>query len=70
LRELLPDRPIAAFTASAKQPARHDILFQLNQEQWMSDEVRVLAGPIAFGHGINKPGVRAVIHLALPKSIE
>jgi ATP-dependent DNA helicase RecQ len=41
-----------------------------NQEIWMSDEVRVLVGTIAFGLGINKPAVRAVIHLALPKSIE
>jgi ATP-dependent DNA helicase RecQ len=36
----------------------------------MSDEVRVLVGTIAFGLGINKAAVRAVIHLALPKSIE
>jgi ATP-dependent DNA helicase RecQ len=41
-----------------------------NQERWMSDEVRVLVGTIAFGLGINKPSVRSVIHLALPKSIE
>jgi ATP-dependent DNA helicase RecQ len=41
-----------------------------NQERWMSDEVRVLVGTIAFGLGINKAAVRAVIHLALPKSIE
>lgn len=41
-----------------------------NQEVWMSDETRVLVGTIAFGLGINKTSVRAVIHLALPKSIE
>src|ERR1700676_3543968 len=153
LRTSFPDRPIAAFTASATQRVRHDILSQLqlrdpdkyiasfrrpnlrylirecsgrehqellvsalrnhpdgsvivygptiegvkltvnflknegisaiayhgkmeaderrrNQELWMSDEVRVLVGTIAFGLGINKATVRAVIHLSLPKSIE
>jgi ATP-dependent DNA helicase RecQ len=153
LRELFPDRPIAAFTASATQRVRRDILEQLrlrdprkhiasfrrpnlryivrqcgsrtqnelllravrqvpdgslivyaptiarvgetvdfleengipaigyhgqmdsrarreNQEKWMADEVRVMVGTMAFGLGINKPAVRAVIHLALPKSVE
>jgi ATP-dependent DNA helicase RecQ len=152
LRSQFPDRPIAAFTASATRHVRHDILAQLqlrdpdkyiasfhrsnlhylvrecegweqsallvkalgtyegnvivyaptinrveetvdfledqgipavayhakmqnadrrrNQERWMSDEVRVLVGTIAFGLGINKATVRVVIHLALPKSIE
>jgi ATP-dependent DNA helicase RecQ len=41
-----------------------------NQEHWTSDEVRVMVGTIAFGLGINKATVRAVIHLSLPKSIE
>jgi ATP-dependent DNA helicase RecQ len=153
LRELFPDRPIAAFTASATQRVRHDIIEQLrlrephkhiasfrrpnlnylvhesnsrtqeelllravrqvsegnvivyaptiarvgetvdllaengiaaigyhgqmdakarreNQEKWMSDEVRVLVGTMAFGLGINKAAVRSVIHLSLPKSVE
>jgi ATP-dependent DNA helicase RecQ len=43
---------------------------QKNQERWMSDEVPVLVGTIAFGLGINKAAVRAVIHLSLPKSVE
>jgi ATP-dependent DNA helicase RecQ len=41
-----------------------------NQELWTSDQVRVLVGTIAFGLGINKESVRAVVHLSLPKSIE
>ncbi len=43
---------------------------RLNQERWMADEMRVLVGTIAFGLGINKATVRAVIHLSLPQSIE
>ena len=153
LRRHFPDRPIAAFTASATRQVRHDIIEQLalrephkyiasfhranlryvvkecsaqmqsyllaralqnysgsnviiyaptikrveetvdflaaegiaaigyhgkmdnaarrrNQEKWMSDEVPVLVGTVAFGLGINKAAVRAVIHLSLPKSIE
>jgi ATP-dependent DNA helicase RecQ len=43
---------------------------RVNQEKWMADEVRILVGTMAFGLGINKPAVRSVIHLALPKSVE
>ena len=41
-----------------------------NQESWMTGDNRVLVGTLAFGLGINKPDVRAVIHLSLPKSLE
>jgi ATP-dependent DNA helicase RecQ len=43
---------------------------QRNQEAWMCGDKRVLVGTLAFGLGINKPDVRAVIHLSLPKSLE
>jgi ATP-dependent DNA helicase RecQ len=153
LRAMFPEQPIAAFTASATQQVRHDIVEQLrlkdplksvssfrrenlryfvkeckgpmqdeclleavqrakegnvivysptvarvgeiidllgengvaavgyhgqmdsttrteNQEKWMTEEARVLVGTIAFGLGINKPNVRAVVRLGLPDSIE
>jgi ATP-dependent DNA helicase RecQ len=65
--EYLEESGIAAIPYHAKMetPMRRQ-----NQERWMSDEVRVLVGTIAFGLGINKPAVRAVIHLSLPPSIE
>ena len=57
--------PALAYHGQMEKDAR-----RRNQERWMSDEVRVLVGTIAFGLGINKAAVRAVIHLALPKSVE
>ena len=65
--EYLEENGIAAIAYHAKMEAP---MRRQNQEKWMSDEVRVLVGTIAFGLGINKPSVRAVIHLSLPKSIE
>jgi ATP-dependent DNA helicase RecQ len=65
--DFLEDQGIAAVAYHAKMD---NAARRTNQERWMSDEVRVLAGTIAFGLGINKASVRAVIHLALPKSIE
>ena len=65
--DFLGDQKIAAIPYHGKMetPVR-----RRNQERWMNDEVRVLVGTIAFGLGINKAAVRAVIHTSLPKSIE
>ncbi len=65
--DFLEDRDIAAVGYHGKMGTDER---RRNQERWMSDEVRVLVGTIAFGLGINKAAVRAVIHLSLPKSIE
>jgi ATP-dependent DNA helicase RecQ len=65
--DFLEDHDIAAVGYHGKMEAQDR---RRNQERWMSDEVRVLVGTIAFGLGINKASVRAVIHLSLPKSIE
>jgi len=65
--DFLEDHGIAAVPYHAKMQGDER---RRNQERWMSDEVRVLVGTIAFGLGINKATVRAVVHLALPKSVE
>src|SRR3984957_9125449 len=65
--DFLEDRDIAAVGYHGKMAPNER---RRSQELWMSYEVRVLVGTIAFGLGINKAAVRAVIHLALPKSIE
>ncbi len=40
------------------------------QEAFMRGEVRVLVATVAFGMGIDKPDIRAIIHYNLPQSVE
>jgi len=55
----------AAYHAQMKPERRRSA-----QECWMAGSPAILVGTIAFGMGIDKPDVRAVIHLSLPKSLE
>ncbi|HEX9952577.1 MAG TPA: ATP-dependent DNA helicase RecQ [Rubricoccaceae bacterium] len=47
-------------------PAKRDAV----QARWIAGETPVLAATSAFGMGIDKPDVRAVVHVALPPTLE
>ncbi|HZG65464.1 MAG TPA: RecQ family ATP-dependent DNA helicase, partial [Herpetosiphonaceae bacterium] len=40
------------------------------QEAFMRGDVRVLVATVAFGMGVDKPDIRAIIHYNLPQSVE
>src|SRR5699024_5295673 len=63
----LSDRGITAlpYHAGLDASVRH-----AHQERFLREEGIVIVATIAFGMGIDKPDVRFVAHLDLPKSIE
>jgi len=65
--EFLNDNGVAALPYHAGLDAR---VRASNQSRFLREEGMVMVATIAFGMGIDKPDVRFVAHLDLPKSVE
>jgi ATP-dependent DNA helicase RecQ len=57
--------PATAYHAGLSREERVD-----RQEDWLKDRVRVIVSTNAFGMGIDKAGVRTVIHADTPEAVE
>ena len=67
IANMLCDEGIAALPYHAGLDAK---VRQANQDQFLRSEGIVMVATIAFGMGIDKPDVRFVAHLDMPKNIE
>jgi len=65
IEDRFPDRRVCAYHAGMSQPARTK-----SQEQFMAGRNAIAVATNAFGMGINKPGIRFVLHYNLPGSVE
>jgi len=65
--EFLADNGFNALPYHAGLPA---LTRQQNQARFLREENLIMVATIAFGMGIDKPDVRFVMHLDMPKSIE
>jgi ATP-dependent DNA helicase RecQ len=57
--------PAAAYHAGLSQEEREQ-----RQDDWLKDRIRIIVSTNAFGMGIDKSGVRTVIHADTPESVE
>ena len=54
----------ASYHAGLESETRGNIL-----SRFMSDKLRVVVATVAFGMGLDKPNVRAVVHYSMPRSL-
>ena len=60
----------AGINAMAYHAGLDSALRQQRQDKFLRDDAQVMVATIAFGMGIDKPDVRFVAHLDMPKNIE
>jgi len=67
---LAADLKAEGYAAEAYHAGLDNSVKARNQEAFLRDDVKIIIATIAFGMGINKPNVRYVVHMDLPKNIE
>lgn len=60
----------AGYRAAAYHAGLSDAARRQAQNAFIKEDIDIIVATVAFGMGINKPNVRAVIHAGMPKSIE
>ncbi len=67
---LAVDLTKSGFRAAAYHAGLRPDLRSQTQEAFIRDHVSIIVATIAFGMGIDKPDVRLVVHMDLPKTVE
>jgi ATP-dependent DNA helicase RecQ len=67
---LTDDLNHAGFRAAPYHAGLSGELRSRTQERFIRDQVSIIVATIAFGMGIDKPDVRLVVHMDLPKTVE